>query len=156
MTTLWQKLGIILFWLCWPALWLYLRWSTRTRVIVVADGKILVLRGWLGDGKWTLPGGGLHKGEDSAVGAVRELGEETGISVAPSGITLLKETMFRGNGIRFRCKYYYAHLPAIPATKHQRFEIVDSAWLEPGAIDRANCGVDVLNAVRLLDSRSLL
>lgn len=30
------------------------------------------------DGKWTLPGGGLKFGEDPAVGAVRELEEETG------------------------------------------------------------------------------
>ncbi|HEY7024201.1 MAG TPA: NUDIX domain-containing protein [Candidatus Limnocylindrales bacterium] len=30
------------------------------------------------DGKWTLPGGGLKFGEEPAVGAVRELEEETG------------------------------------------------------------------------------
>jgi 8-oxo-dGTP diphosphatase len=30
-------------------------------------------------GKWTLPGGGLDFGEDPAVGAVRELEEETGL-----------------------------------------------------------------------------
>ena len=30
------------------------------------------------DGKWTLPGGGLNFGEDPAVGAIRELEEETG------------------------------------------------------------------------------
>lgn len=30
------------------------------------------------DGKWTLPGGGLNFGEDPAIGAIRELEEETG------------------------------------------------------------------------------
>jgi 8-oxo-dGTP diphosphatase len=49
---------------------------------VVTDdaGRVLLCRlsaGELDVGKWTLPGGGLEFGEDPAVGAIRELREET-------------------------------------------------------------------------------
>ncbi len=37
-------------------------------------------------GQWTLPGGGLDFGEDPAVGMVREVFEETGLSVRQTGV----------------------------------------------------------------------
>ena len=37
-------------------------------------------------GSWTLPGGGLDFGEDPADAMVRELYEETGLSVRPTGL----------------------------------------------------------------------
>ena len=37
-------------------------------------------------GHWTLPGGGLNFGEDPAAALVREVYEETGLTVAPSGV----------------------------------------------------------------------
>lgn len=46
------------------------------------DDAILLVRvapGYPAAGSWTLPGGGLHFGEDPAVGVLRELTEETGL-----------------------------------------------------------------------------
>ena len=37
-------------------------------------------------GKWTLPGGGINFGEDPAKAMIREVKEETGLSVEPSSI----------------------------------------------------------------------
>ena len=37
-------------------------------------------------GHWTLPGGGLDFGEDPAAALVREVYEETGLTVAPLGV----------------------------------------------------------------------
>ena len=59
----------------------------RTRVAAYAlctdeNDRILLVRiapGYPGAGHWTLPGGGLHFGEDPALGALRELTEETGL-----------------------------------------------------------------------------
>ncbi|WP_431773088.1 NUDIX hydrolase [Streptomyces cucumeris] len=50
--------------------------------VCVDDGKVLLAR-WLGpDGKrWTMPGGGLHHGEDPCDAVHREVGEETGHTV---------------------------------------------------------------------------
>ena len=58
--------------------------------LVVREGCILLCR--LSDrvghfaGQWTLPGGGLDFGEDPADGMVREVFEETGLSVRQMGV----------------------------------------------------------------------
>ncbi|GAA2853807.1 hypothetical protein GCM10010472_08820 [Pseudonocardia halophobica] len=51
--------------------------------VCVEDGQVLLAR-WTGPRgpEWTLPGGGLHHGEDPRAGAVREVEEETGFTVA--------------------------------------------------------------------------
>lgn len=66
--------------------------TRRVRVLVVDDdGKIILLRGWLGFQKWTLPGGGCKRGESDKEAASRELFEETGVTVAPHEFKSLKE-----------------------------------------------------------------
>ena len=40
----------------------------------------------LSPGSWTLPGGGLDFGEDPEAGALRELGEETGLEGEVRGL----------------------------------------------------------------------
>ena len=44
-----------------------------------------VARGNLGEGRWTLPGGGLDFGEAPEAGVVREVAEETGLLARISG-----------------------------------------------------------------------
>jgi len=47
------------------------------------DAALLVCRlgpGTAGEGRWTLPGGGVKFGEDPAAAVLRELGEETGLA----------------------------------------------------------------------------
>ncbi|GAA1841873.1 hypothetical protein GCM10009836_21570 [Pseudonocardia ailaonensis] len=52
-------------------------------VVCVEDGQVLLAR-WNGPKvpRWTLPGGGLDHGEDPRRGAIREVEEETGYTVA--------------------------------------------------------------------------
>lgn len=50
--------------------------------VIRRDGRLLLCRvgpGNLGEGRWTLPGGGLEFGEPPDVGAIREVAEETGL-----------------------------------------------------------------------------
>ncbi|MDR5684228.1 MAG: NUDIX domain-containing protein [Armatimonadota bacterium] len=56
-----------------------------TLCFIVRDGQVLLLRkaeGLWGSGKWNAPGGKLADGEDPCAGAVREVREETGLTVA--------------------------------------------------------------------------
>jgi 8-oxo-dGTP diphosphatase len=58
--------------------------------LCVRDGRILLCRiapgPWTAVGQWTLPGGGLEHGEEPAMGALRELAEETGLEATIDGL----------------------------------------------------------------------
>jgi 8-oxo-dGTP diphosphatase len=65
----------------------------RVRVAAYAwcmrDGSLLLCRvanRGPGGGQWTLPGGGLRFGEDPLDALLREVGEETGLTVTPGEI----------------------------------------------------------------------
>lgn len=53
------------------------------RVIVLDGTKVLLVSHWYAPGAWTLPGGGVHrkKKEEPEAAAIREVWEETGLTV---------------------------------------------------------------------------
>lgn len=52
------------------------------RVILVRSGRVVLLRHWYAPGAWTLPGGGVGRGEKVFDAATREVFEETGYTVS--------------------------------------------------------------------------
>lgn len=123
-------MGKMAFWVSWPFLFMYLFTSKRTRILVVSEGDVLVVKGWLGDGGWGLPGGGLHYKEDPAEGAVRELEEETGVAVKPSDLHFL----FAGrttseNGMRYGLHAFSLELAKKPEISRQRLELTHLEWV---------------------------
>lgn len=126
---LWILLGRLAYWISWPLLYVYIYGSRRTRVLVVCGEEVLVVRGWLGDGRWLLPGGGVHRKEPPAVGAQRELKEETGIEVHATELQkLLFDTPIRQRGLPFRLYAFSVELKTKPNLKRQKIEITDLAW----------------------------
>lgn len=123
-------IGRILFWLAWPAFWFYYRRPYgRTRVLLVADGNMLVLKGWINDGLFILPGGGLHKGEEPVAGAARETWEETGLRILPEMLQYLGQEVYRKAGLHFTYHMFYAPVDAAVQLKRQRHEVADIRWI---------------------------
>lgn len=140
------RAGRVAFWVAWPALWVYFRLSERTRILLHCGPDILVVRSHFGNGKWGLPGGGLHRGEAPLAGALRELREETGIELPASKVKPLLSNIYRDRGFRFPCHYFVAELPAKPSTTRQKFEVNDLAWLPPRELTKITANIDVLTA----------
>jgi ADP-ribose pyrophosphatase YjhB (NUDIX family) len=76
---------------------------------IEAGDRVLLSRiaaGTPGAGRWTLPGGELHFGEDPSEGVVREIAEETGLDarvgdlVAIRSIVLEPEQTVRGDRLQ--------------------------------------------------------
>src|SRR5690349_17743469 len=65
--------------------------NVRTRVIVIHDGKLLLLEPQEAGTGWLLPGGGLEINESLADCARREVFEETGIVVQTTTVAFLRE-----------------------------------------------------------------
>ncbi len=51
------------------------------RVILIRDGRVVLLRHWLSPNVWTLPGGGINKNETPSEAGKREVWEETGYKI---------------------------------------------------------------------------
>lgn len=150
--TAWLLMGRAAFWLAWPALWLYLKFGARTRLLLIHQDSILVVRGWMSDGTWQLPGGGLHTGESKAKGLLREVREETGLQLEHKDVKLLATERYSSKGLGFLCHYYVAHIdrPLHPQTKG--YEIAEATWLQRSDITARTCGADVLRAITLMDA----
>lgn len=131
MTSFWHAAGRVTFWLSWPLLYLYLLRTERTRVVVIYQDYVLLVRGWLGDGRWGLPGGGLHHGEDPVEGTLRELKEETGIEVNATDLQKLYSRSTKTNhGLRYFAHVYGLQLKSKPELSKQRFELTHIEWVK--------------------------
>jgi 8-oxo-dGTP pyrophosphatase MutT (NUDIX family) len=127
---LWNALGRVLYWVSRPGIWLIIAISPpRTRVVVKRNRQILLVRDWLGNGCWKLPGGGLHRGENPAVGAARELQEEVGISLAPSELIKLGRFNLRSSGAQERLIAYRAEVKPAVRAQVKGLEIVAGQWV---------------------------
>lgn len=130
MRRLWVLIGRVFHWLSRPFLMFYLRGSRRTRVILSCGDEILMVKGWYGSGRWSLPGGGLHKNEDPAIGASRELLEETGIVMDPRQLEFLTQIDRKTNAVTYKIEAYFVNIDQKPSTKKQKIEIVDLKWVK--------------------------
>lgn len=129
MSTLWRLAGALIFWLAWPAQWLYLRHGRRTRLFLVVDDNVLLLKGWIDVDQWDLPGGGIRHNERSQMAMLRELKEETGIVLQPKDLTLFYKDRVHQHGLQYDYDCYLAKLAKRPVvTDPTRLEIRTIAW----------------------------
>jgi 8-oxo-dGTP diphosphatase len=127
--SIWGWTGRILHFISWPALFLLLNNSQRTRVVVHYQGKLLVVKDWLGDGTWKLPGGGIHQGEQAIASAVRELKEETGIEITANQLQLHGEIETINHNLKTKLVVFSLQLPQAVPTKKQKLEILALDWI---------------------------
>ncbi len=150
MKTIWNKIGTLMYWLTWPGLVVYLRLHMRTRVAMIADNKVLVVKGWLGDGRWHLPGGGLHRHEDTEMGAVREVYEETGIILDAKQLTFMFKERFTEHHLGFRYFCYKVQYAGEITIVPRKGEIVDAQWITLESLNATNARQDVVRALASL------
>lgn len=114
-------------------------WYLAANVLVVRDGKVLMVRQppqW--GGRWELPGGGLEAAESLLKGAARECHEETGyrfIPAAPAPFHV-QEAWFRGTQGSYSHAVIFVFQGNVaadpdPEWRQDHAEIVQIAWIDP-------------------------
>lgn len=147
-----ERLGVIGFFLTWPLFYIYLNHTQRTRVVVVYQGKVLVVKNWVSSGGWLLPGGGIKRHEQPAVGAVRELQEETGIALPPEKLLALGTGEYAARGLHDGSRCFAVKLEAEPVLKRLRLIVAEMRWIEPDQVTAETANPETFRALELLRS----
>ena len=130
MQKLWGFLGRAVYFVTQTGIRIVVGGSHRTRVLIICDDQCLVLKHWLGDGSWTLPGGGLHKNEDALAGAQREVLEEIGLTIKPSSFIHKGTFEVNDDGFKFSYDLFIVRLNSMPELRLQTIEILQAKWLK--------------------------
>lgn len=142
------------FWLLWPGLYLYFRFSRRTRLAIVDGDKILLVQDraalWFDDDRWSVPGGGLRLFERPEKGAVRELSEELGVTIEPDTLRLLWRGKLGEYGLKYRGYFYLAQLPKATKLRLRTSEIAAAQWRPISSLEPQDVSLEAYRALRLL------
>ena len=138
-----RPLGKWLHWIMMPAIAVVSSGTRpRTRVeLRTRGGYELLTKTWFSRQRWTLPGGGVDRGEAPSRAAIREVREETMLVIDRKGLTYLTTQPAH---YPLRCDLiFYTYrtkkhlLPPLPW--YRRMEIIDRRWFKvralPGNID---------------------
>ena len=115
-----------------PAIYLVIHNSRRSRVLVIHDGSVLLIRSDFGSRHWTLPGGGIKSSETPEVGAQRELHEEVGIEVEEHELKQIAHRVKSFGPLtwpRIHLLFFVVRLSYKPALTLQKLEVSEVQWV---------------------------
>ena len=142
-----EGLGIAGYVFARPLLWLLLHGSERVKLLITCDNRVLVVRGWLGDGKWDLPGGGIEHEETPLQAIQRELFEELSVCLPDSRLQYLRAETVKSKGISTTVHYYAAEAWPFLQVKPRPVELRDAIWLKRSDLTAANAGPALLKVL---------
>ncbi|MGQ4915714.1 MAG: NUDIX domain-containing protein [Candidatus Asgardarchaeia archaeon] len=122
--------------------------------VVIHNNKVLLVKLNYGraKGKWVIPGGLVECGETPQEAIVREIKEETGITVEPVGIVGVRALVRKSDNltdlyITFVCKIKSEHEQVIP----QLSELQDARWMPLDRLDDP----EIVDFTRLMITKAL-
>jgi 8-oxo-dGTP diphosphatase len=122
-------------------------------------GRLLLVRRGTDPGKglWSVPGGRVEPGESAVEAVVRELREETGLLVEPTGVAGVVERAAPGGRV-FQIEDFHARLAdgAAPEEARAGDDAAEVGWFSSADLDRLDCVeglVDQLRSWRVIPPR---
>lgn len=138
----------------WPGLFLYFSGSHRSRVLVVCDDELLLIKDrttyFYDERTWNLPGGGMRHGEEDAVAAVRELHEELGLELDSSQFRTIGQQLSGSYGLRYQAHFFVVKLSQKPALTIDNHEVRSAQWFRLDQVNQLPQKVEVTQGLGLL------
>ena len=98
----------------------------RSRAVIFNEkDEVLLVQHWAGGSRWSLPGGGVERGETALEALQREMREELGLSVGPDQISYFTTIHSEYEAPIFIVRIQQSWLPPQPFNKR---EISEAAW----------------------------
>lgn len=147
-----KYIGRLIFKLAWPFWVVYFRiFYHRSRVVLICDGRILLVKSYLSSKDiYDLPGGGSKRHEAWDKTAVRELHEETGITIDVADIKHLLDRQNSHHCIKYASHIFVCYLDKQPPIQLQHFELSDYGWFLPEEISTISISADTKAALTQL------
>jgi len=122
--------------------------------VIGQDGRILLAkRNIFPKGIWTLPGGGVDYGETSERAVVREIKEETGLTIEPIQLINVHEMIVPENKVHRVIFFYMARV--VSGDARPSSDVEELRWLTPKeALKLDNLGpavIPILQKAGLVD-----
>ncbi len=99
--------------------------------LIVRDGKVLLIKRAIQPfrGHWDIPGGFLEVDEHPEDGVIREVEEETGLTIRPTGLFGFYMDRYGEEGVH--CLNIYFTACVIGGQEHTNDEVTEIAWFGP-------------------------
>lgn len=125
-----KLVGTAGFYLLWPVWFVYFRLNPiRTRALIISEGEVVLVKGWLGKNDWNLPGGGVKKGESFENALKREIKEEVDLILDPDKFSQFGTRINNQHKLKYTAHFYVYHLNRRAELKIGFPEIVDAKWI---------------------------
>lgn len=142
-------LGRLIYWLAWPFWIIYFKFSNhRARVLVISGDKVLLVRGILSSGNWSLPGGGVKRKENIKQTAARELYEETKVEVDANDLKKLSSFEHNSKKLKYSVSLFWIQLDHLVEPQKRNLEIADAGWFKINELNNLNLDEDVDIAIK--------
>lgn len=143
-----MKLQRLAYFVTYPLIIFYAPLFARSRVLLLCNGEFLAVKGKFSDNRWSLPGGGVKRGETRRQAAIREIKEEVGIDLNDKDLkTLIPYGFYRNKGLLYRGEIFITRLPHKKQDFEENHEIEAVAWL-PVNTDNRQIGKIVAEALK--------
>ncbi len=138
MKKIYEVLVRVVYFFTWPLTGLVLHNSNRVRVLVTSKNKILLQKTSYGLQKWSVPGGGVDRGESTIDAAVREMYEETGIVAPKASLEQIGKRSVANNRLGWpKMNVTFYHLECAPDVHFQirhPLEIIELSWFSASTL----------------------
>ena len=126
---IWYFAGRVAYTFAHPFFYWLIDESNRVRIALIVGDEVLVVKTWVSDGNFRLPGGGIKPGETWQKACQRDLQEELGIKVKKNQLKSLEIYKNRERGGEFEIRLVECRLESKPAIKAHPVEITNYKWL---------------------------